>query len=41
MFNGFHIKEIVIPDEVLDKWQRIVNLIAEILQVPTVIITKL
>ena len=29
-----------IPDEVLDKWQRMVNIIAEILQAPTVIITK-
>ncbi len=33
-------QEIIIPDQILDKWQRMVNIIAETLRVPTVIITK-
>ncbi|MDJ0782430.1 MAG: ATP-binding protein [Desulfosarcinaceae bacterium] len=34
-------KAITIPDEVLEKWQRIVEIIADILHVPTVIITRI
>ncbi len=41
MLDDSHTNEIIIPDEVLEKWQRIVNIIAEILKVPTVIITRL
>jgi GAF domain len=34
-------KDLVIPDEILQKWQSIVNIMADVLQVPVAMINKL
>ena len=34
-------REIIIPDEILEKWQSIVNILADLLDVPAALITKI
>lgn len=41
MENAVSSSEIIIADEILEKWQNIVNILADLLGVPAALITKI